>query len=154
MYYPVLAALSTPAKSGMKSVLSSIRDATTEDVPTINHLYNCIIREGLLQDDFHQSIHETQTAFNELQTHGYPHVVSTVNEQIVGYASYGPYYKITAGNGSEFTVRPTWMVAKPWRRQGIGASLHQALKEHERTATKKLYCCLRMAWVSHAYMNS
>src|SRR4051812_18335853 len=99
----------------------AIRSAVPADIPAITSIYDHEVRTGTATFELTPpDTGEMTRRFNALQEGGFPYIVATLEEQVVGYAYAGPYRPRPA---YRFTVENSVYLAPASHRRGIGTAL-------------------------------
>jgi phosphinothricin acetyltransferase len=105
-----------------------VRDATADDVPAINALYNALIATTTVAwTEDEEPLGERTVWFEHQGTLGNPVLVAEVDGHVVGFASYDDFRDSTKWPGYRFTVEHTVHVSQSHARAGIGRALLEAL---------------------------
>jgi L-amino acid N-acyltransferase YncA len=98
-----------------------IRPARHSDLQEILAINNFEILNSTINYDFvPKSIHEQTDWFEEKRKAGFPIIVATSAEKVVGFATYGSF---RPKPGYRFTVEHSVYLASDFRDQGIGTKL-------------------------------
>lgn len=102
-----------------------IRLAQKSDLPHIRAIYNDAILTSTATYDYEiQSLAERQQWFAEKQAHDMPVHVCTIDENVTGFATYGPF---RGKDGYRFTVEHSVYVDEAQRGHGVGTALLSSL---------------------------
>ncbi|MEJ7583339.1 MAG: N-acetyltransferase family protein [Acidimicrobiales bacterium] len=105
-----------------------MRDATHRDGAAITGLYNALIPATTVAwTEALQPIEETERWLTSQQQAGHPVLVATVDDQVVGYATYGPFRDWDRWPGYRLTVEHTIHVGERAWGTGVGRALMEAL---------------------------
>jgi phosphinothricin acetyltransferase len=108
----------------------SIRDATENDLPEILAIYNDVILHTTAVYDYEPHTLEMRRQwFTTKQEQGFPVLVATEDDRIVGLSSIGPF---RAWAAYKFSVENSVYVASNCRGRGIGKLLIPPLIESAR----------------------
>ena len=103
----------------------NIKNATNDDVPGMLLIYNDIIMSTTAVYDYKpHTIEMRQAWFNEKVRTGFPVIVAEQDNQVVGFASIGPFRNWAA---YKYSVENSIYVAANHRGKGIGKKLMQPL---------------------------
>ena len=106
----------------------NIRDATPDDVPAINRLYNALIATTTVAWTEVPETLATRAAWLAEQVRaGHPVLVAEVDGAVVGFASYDDFRDSAKWPGYRFTVEHTIHVDGEHHGAGIGRDLLEAL---------------------------
>ena len=108
-----------------------IREARLEDATAIAVIYNAAMGDGAA--NYETRLHdgdERRAWLARLVEQGYPVMVGTVAESVVGFGALTPFHIVS---GYRFTVSGSLYVAKDYRAQGVGRLLGGALLEAARS---------------------
>lgn len=120
-----------------------VRDSVLEDVPAITRLINAVMAEGKLAWDVTRTEGDNKRWMTTLHNQRYPCLSVFEADRLVGIGALESYWDSESGSGVEYTCRLIVIVDSGHRRQGIATSLFQRLQEHEKTASRHLYLCMR-----------
>ncbi len=102
-----------------------IGDSIEEDITAITSIYAEQVIAGLASFEIEAPTRlEMSTRRASLLEQGYPYLVASVDEQVVGYAYAGPY---RAREAYKYTLENSLYVSADARRRGIGTALLSAL---------------------------
>src|SRR4026209_623771 len=105
----------------------TVRPATRAAVPAITPIYAHSVAHGTASFELNAPDEVEMTRrFNELTSHGFPHLVAVVDGAVVGYAYAEPYRSRPA---HRFTGENSVSLAPDTHRRGVGKALLQALIE-------------------------
>ncbi|MCS3514805.1 GNAT family N-acetyltransferase [Pseudomonas grimontii] len=111
-----------------------IRDATEQDLPAIRDIYNdAVLNTTAIWNEQLVDLGNRQAWLSARQAQGYPILVATENEHVIGYASFGDW---RAFEGYRYSVEHSVYVRNDQRGKGLGPLLMQALIERARTCGK------------------
>lgn len=111
-----------------------IRDATEQDLPAIRDIYNDAVRNTTaIWNEQPVDLANRLAWFSARQAQGYPVLVSTENDEVTGYASFGDWRPF---EGFRYSVEHSVYVRSDQRGQGVGPRLMQALIERARACGK------------------
>lgn len=106
---------------------TSIRTATTSDLPGILAIYNhAVLHTTAVYNDTPSTLAERTSWFEARVAQNFPVLVADHHGVIAGFGSYGPF---RTWPGYRFTVEHSVYVAEDQRRRGIGRALIVALIE-------------------------
>ncbi|HEY9534282.1 MAG TPA: GNAT family N-acetyltransferase [Mucilaginibacter sp.] len=109
----------------MESSAITIREAATEDLPSLLEIYNeVILNTTSVYSEEPHTLAMRQTWFNERRAAGFPVIVALQNEDIVGFGSYGHF---RAWPCYRYTVEHSVYVHKDHRGKGISKILLKEL---------------------------
>ena len=112
----------------------SIRDALLTDMPAVLAIYNdAVLNTTAIWNEQPVDLANRQAWFDARQAQGYPILVATENEQVIGYASFGDW---RAFEGYRYSVEHSVYVRNDQRGKGLGPRLMQALIERAGTCGK------------------
>jgi L-amino acid N-acyltransferase len=113
---------------------SIIRDATIGDLPAILAIYNQVIRTSTAVYSANEVDFAERAAWLEARTAaGYPVLVVEVAGEARGFGSFAQF---RSWPGYALSVEHSVHVAEPWRGQGIGKELVEALVDRARASGK------------------
>jgi phosphinothricin acetyltransferase len=99
----------------------AIRSAVLADIPAITGIYDHEVRTGTATFELTApDVAEMTRRFDSLRDGGFPYLVATIEENVVGYAYAGPYRPRPA---YRFTVENSVYLAPASQRRGIGKAL-------------------------------
>ncbi|MBM9486164.1 N-acetyltransferase [Pseudomonas sp. ICBG1301] len=111
-----------------------IRDATEQDLPAIRDIYNDAVRNTTaIWNEQPVDLANRLAWFSARQAQGYPVLVSTENNEVTGYASFGDWRPF---EGFRYSVEHSVYVRSDQRGQGVGPRLMEALIERARACGK------------------
>ncbi|MFP3494339.1 N-acetyltransferase family protein [Pseudomonas sp. SIMBA_059] len=111
-----------------------IRDATEQDLPAIRDIYNDAVRNTTaIWNEQPVDLANRLAWFSARQAQGYPVLVSTENNEVTGYASFGDWRPF---EGFRYSVEHSVYVRSDQRGQGVGPRLMEALIERARARGK------------------
>lgn len=111
-----------------------IRDAIESDLPAILAIYNdAVLQTTAIWNDRPVDLDNRRAWLADRQRAGYPVLVATEGETVLGYASFGDW---RAFDGYRHTVEHSVYVAAEGRGKGIGRALMQALIPRARALGK------------------
>jgi L-amino acid N-acyltransferase YncA len=117
-----------------REVEMEIADAIEIDVPAITAIYNDVIRTSTaIFNDVPVSVDDRTAWWKARIAQGYPVLVAKEGNNIVGFATFGDF---RPWPGYRFTVEGSIHIDVSVRRQGVGASLLDALIARARAAEK------------------
>jgi phosphinothricin acetyltransferase len=109
-----------------------LRDAEPDDLAAIAEILNIEIRSGTASwTETSKSVDDMARWFGERAAHGFPVLVAEDGDEVLGYASYGPF---RAGEGYRETVEHSVYVARSARGRGIARLLMEQLIAAARAA--------------------
>jgi len=104
-----------------------IRDATEADLPAMLAIYNEVLASSTsIFSDIPRTHVDQQQWFRDRVAQERPVLVATLANEVIGYASYGPF---RTWPGYRHTVENSIYLAAAARGQGIGTHLLRALLE-------------------------
>jgi L-amino acid N-acyltransferase YncA len=107
-----------------------IRDATAADVAAIAVVYNALISSTTVAwTEATESVDDRAAWFDKQTAAGRPVLVATVDDDVVGFASYGDFRDSTKWPGYRFTVEHTVHVAELCWNAGVGRALMTELMQ-------------------------
>ncbi|KAB2328309.1 N-acetyltransferase [Cytobacillus depressus] len=102
-----------------------IREATTTDLMDILHIYNDAIRYTTAVYAYKpQTLENRQIWYEQKKVEGYPILVCEQDNQVVGFATFGPF---RAWPAYQYSIEHSVYVDKEYRKKGIGTSLMKEL---------------------------
>ena len=105
----------------MGELKSLIRTSVVEDLPAITAIYAKEVLHGLASFEVEPpDLNEVGRRREELLSIGYPYLVATVEDQVVGYAYAGPYRSRPA---YRYSLENSIYVAREARNCGVGKKL-------------------------------
>jgi phosphinothricin acetyltransferase len=108
--------------------VAAIRDATAADAASIAVLYNALIASTTVAWTESTESVEDRTAWLAGQAdRGRPVLLATVDDDVVGFASYGDFRDSAKWPGYRFTVEHTVHVAEAHWGSGVGRALMEEL---------------------------
>ena len=108
-----------------------IRPAVSDDLGQIKDILNYEIMTSTVSwTSTPKSFEQMLSWFNDRRDAGFPILVAIIDDQVAGYASYGPF---RAGEGYASTVEHTVYVKHDYRRQGLARLLIERLFEIARS---------------------
>ncbi|KWU49931.1 GNAT family N-acetyltransferase [Pseudomonas palleroniana] len=111
-----------------------IRDATEQDLPAIRDIYNDAVRNTTaIWNEQPVNLANRLAWFSARQAQGYPVLVSTENNEVTGYASFGDWRPF---EGFRYSVEHSVYVRSDQRGKGVGPRLMEALIERARACGK------------------
>ncbi|KAB0566021.1 N-acetyltransferase family protein [Pseudomonas sp. R11F] len=111
-----------------------IRDATEQDLPAIRDIYNDAVRNTTaIWNEQPVDLANRLAWFSARQAQGYPVLVSTENNEVTGYASFGDWRPF---EGFRYSVEHSVYVRSDQRGKGVGPRLMEALIERARACGK------------------
>ncbi|WP_425073847.1 N-acetyltransferase family protein [Sagittula sp. S175] len=111
-----------------------IRDAVESDLPAILTIYNdAVLQTTAIWNDTPVDLDNRRAWLADRRRAGYPVLVATEGETVLGYASFGDW---RAFDGYRHTVEHSVYVAAEGRGKGIGRALMQALIPRARALGK------------------
>ncbi|MFT0475183.1 N-acetyltransferase family protein [Pseudomonas antarctica] len=111
-----------------------IRDATWQDLPTIQAIYNdAVLNTTAIWNEQPVDLANRQAWFSARQAQAYPILVAVENDEVTGYASFGDWRPF---EGFRYSVEHSVYVRDDQRGKGLGPRLMQALVERARTCGK------------------
>ncbi|MGE0229682.1 MAG: N-acetyltransferase family protein [Dehalococcoidia bacterium] len=111
--------------------MTLIRDATPDDLPAIEAIYNHYVRTSTATYQLTPDPFETREAWFAAHAGRYPVLVALEVSEVVGWASLSPFHPRAAYAG---TVEDSIYVRHDCHRRGIGAALLAALLDRGREA--------------------
>ncbi|MFT4044065.1 MAG: GNAT family N-acetyltransferase [Gordonia sp. (in: high G+C Gram-positive bacteria)] len=110
----------------------NIRDAVTDDAAGIAHIYNdAVAHTTAIWNTTLVDIDDRRNWLTERQRAGFPVLVAVDGDEVLGYATYGPYRPY---DGFRLTVEHSIYVRDGLRGKGIGGSLLAELIARARAA--------------------
>jgi L-amino acid N-acyltransferase YncA len=104
---------------------AEIRPATEADLPSITEIYEHAVRYGTATFELiPPDVAEMARRYNSLMDGGFPYLVATLEDRVVGYAYAGPYRPRPA---YRFTVENSVYLQPSIHRRGIGLLLMRQL---------------------------
>jgi len=120
-----------------RRVETMIRYAQEKDLHTILDIYNdAIVNSTAVYDYTPHTIEDRRTWYKQKLEAGYPIIVFEEDDQIMGFATFGPF---RAWPAYKYTIEHSVYVHKDHRRKGIGLHL---LKEIIVIANEQKYATL------------
>jgi L-amino acid N-acyltransferase YncA len=114
-----------------------VRDAGPDDLPAITELHNALLATTAIEwTDTPHTLEERRSWFERQRATGYPVLVATEGEDVVGWASFGDFRDIVKWPGYRFTVEHTVHVRSSHWGRGVGRQLIGALVEQARSLGK------------------
>ncbi|AVE06892.1 GNAT family N-acetyltransferase [Pseudomonas palleroniana] len=111
-----------------------IRDATEQDLPAIRDIYNDAVRNTTaIWNEQPVDLANRLAWFSARQAQGYPVLVSTENNEVTGYASFGDWRPF---EGFRYSVEHSVYVHSDQRGKGVGPRLMEALIQRARACGK------------------
>ena len=111
----------------MGELKSLIRTSVVEDLPAITAIYAKEVLHGLASFEVEPpDLNEVGRRREELLSNGYPYLVATVEDKVVGYAYAGPYRSRPA---YRYSLENSIYVAREARNCGVGKKLLSELIE-------------------------
>ena len=105
----------------MGELKSLIRTSVVEDLPAITAIYAKEVLHGLASFELDPpDLNEIGRRREELLSNGYPYLVATVEDKVVGYAYAGPYRSRPA---YRYSLENSIYVAREARNCGVGKKL-------------------------------
>ena len=105
----------------MGELKSLIRTSVVEDLPAITAIYAKEVLHGLASFEVEPpDLNEVGRRREELLSNGYPYLVATVEDKVVGYAYAGPYRSRPA---YRYSLENSIYVAREARNCGVGKKL-------------------------------
>ena len=109
-----------------------VRDAAEADLAGILAIYNhAVAHSTAIWNDVLVDLENRRTWWRGRVDAGYPVLVAVEDEQVLGYASYGPFRPF---DGYRQTVEHSVYVAEAARRRGVANALLHALEGRARAA--------------------
>jgi L-amino acid N-acyltransferase len=106
----------------------AFRPAVAADVPALLEIYNeVIVNSTAIWTEEPRSLEQHQQWFAERTTQGFPILVATQSDNVIGYASYGLF---RAWPGYAHTVENSVYLAPASRGRGAGTQLLARLLDH------------------------
>jgi phosphinothricin acetyltransferase len=110
----------------------SVRDAGEADLPGILAIYNdAVVNTTAIWNDLIVDLENRRTWWRARTDAGFPILVAVEGDNVLGYASYGPFRPF---DGYRQTVEHSVYVATSARRRGVARALMQALEARARQA--------------------
>ena len=104
---------------------SQISDAKISDVRGMLTIYNDVLATSTsIFSDIKRTLAEQSKWFEDRRAQGWPVLVAYREDEVIGYASYGPF---RTGPGYRHTVENSIYLAPSARGQGVGTQLLAAL---------------------------
>jgi L-amino acid N-acyltransferase len=104
---------------------SQIRDAKVSDVSSLLTIYNDVLATSTsIFSDIKRSPDDQSKWFEDRRSQGWPVLVAHREDEVIGYASYGPF---RTWPGYKHTVENSIYLAPSARGQGVGTQLLAAL---------------------------
>lgn len=111
---------------------SLVRDAAEADLAGILGIYNhAVAHSTAIWNDVLVDLENRRTWWRGRVDAGYPVLVAVEDEQVLGYASYGPFRPF---DGYRQTVEHSVYVAEAARRRGVANALLHSLEGRARAA--------------------
>jgi phosphinothricin acetyltransferase len=111
-----------------------IRDATEADLPGILAIHNdAVLATTAIWRETPVDLDDRRAWFSLRQSQGCPVLVASLDEEVLGYASFGDF---RTWPGYRHTVEHSVYVQHSRQRQGVGGALLGALIERARAADK------------------
>jgi L-amino acid N-acyltransferase len=118
--------VSLPASEG-----PTVRMATRRDVAAITEIFNELIGSTSITWSEHEdSLDDRLEWFARQQANAQPVVVAELDDEVVGFAAYGPFRDNAKWPGYRFTVEHSIHVRTSHHRRGVGRELLAALVAH------------------------
>jgi len=112
----------------------AVRAAAETDLPAVLAIYNdAVLKTTAIWNDAIVDLDNRLQWFEGRRRQGYPVLVATSGDAVIGYASFGDF---RAFDGYRFTVENSVYVAENARRQGAASALLNALIVEARTLGK------------------
>jgi phosphinothricin acetyltransferase len=107
--------------------MAQVRDAHEADLVALLEIYNDVIATSTaIFRDQPATLQDRQQWWAERVRQGYPVLVATDQEEVIGFASFGDF---RAWPGYRFTVEHTVHIRADKRAQGVGTALMRPLLE-------------------------
>jgi phosphinothricin acetyltransferase len=111
-----------------------VRDGNEADLPAILGIYNdAVARTTAIWNDTIADLDDRRQWYEGRRRLGYPVLVATIDDQVIGYASFGDF---RAFAGYRFTVENSVYIAERARRRGAASALLVALIEEAQALGK------------------
>jgi L-amino acid N-acyltransferase YncA len=105
-----------------------IRDAEGGDAAAISALYNATVSTTTVAwTEEHETLATRHAWMTNQHEAGNPVLVAEVDDQVIGFASYGEFRNATKWPGYRFTVEHTIHIAEAHQSAGVGGALLDAL---------------------------
>ncbi|CAN5895725.1 GNAT family N-acetyltransferase [soil metagenome] len=119
--------------------MTSIRPATTDDLPAITEIYNALIDTTTYEwTEARHTVEERTRWMGDQRSAGHPVLVAVDRDEVVGWATYDDFRDTGRWPGYRFTVEHTIHVAEREWGRGAGRELMAALVDHARLAGKRV----------------
>jgi L-amino acid N-acyltransferase len=112
-----------------------VRDAVTQDLPTIRTIYNALISTTTIAwSEKAETLRQRQTWFRNQQQAGNPVLVAEIDGEVVGFCSYGSFRGAGRWPGYRFTVEHTIHVNRSHWGSDVARELLSALIDRATSA--------------------
>ena len=102
-----------------------IRDAAIEDLTFVHQIFNeILINTTATFEEEPYTFESWVEVYKSRQAMGFPFLIATIGDKVVGYGSYGAFRK---ASGYKITAEHSLHVDKNFRGQGIGKKILQEL---------------------------
>ena len=114
-----------------------VRDATRNDLPEITAIYNALLETTTHEwtETLH-TISEREEWLAEQAANGHPALVAVLDDEVVGWATYGDFRDSQRWPGYRYTVEHSIHVREDQWGRGVGRALVESLMDHARAAGK------------------
>jgi L-amino acid N-acyltransferase YncA len=115
----------------------TVRDATGADLPEITAIYNALLETTTHEwTEIPHPVSEREEWLAEQNAAGRPALVAVVDDEVVGWATYGDFRDSVRWPGYQFTVEHSIHVREDHWGRGVGRALMQALVDRARREGK------------------
>jgi L-amino acid N-acyltransferase YncA len=115
----------------------TVRDATSRDLPEITAIYNALLETTTHEwTEIPHTISEREEWLAEKSATGRPALVAVVDDEVVGWATYGDFRDSMRWPGYRHTVEHSIHVREDCWGRGIGRALIHALVDRARREGK------------------